>query len=64
MCHLLTEGFECERFQMTELSQATTKSLYLSYTETMAPPNIELKYPERDWRKVWERLDSGSLHSA
>ena len=33
----------------------------MSFTETMLPAKIELKYENRDWSKVWLRLMSGVL---
>ena len=58
---LFTEAKDSERFDVTKVEEATTKSLYISFTETMPPPKVELRYPERDWRRSWKRSVAGVL---
>ena len=58
---IYNEAFLSGRFDSTSISSITTKSLYLSYTETLPPPNVEVKYAERDWPRIWRRLISGVL---
>ena len=62
MLDLFEEAKLSERFSLNALTSATTKSLYQSYTETMPPPQICLKYPERDFRLIWERVNRGVLN--
>ena len=61
MSELLQEGLQCERFDRGDLTSVTTKSLYISFTETMPPPMIELKYADMNWLLIWSRLCSGVL---
>ena len=49
LSELFTEGRSCERFSLTDLGSNTTKSIYISLTETMPPTPIVLKYPERNF---------------
>ena len=58
---LFNEAMLCERFDFESISSVTTKGLYLSYTETMPPANVETKYEDRNWPKIWKRLPSGVL---
>ena len=60
---LIVEAIECERLPLKKLETATTKSLYISFTETMPPPAIELTHVDREWDLVWRRLHSGVLTS-
>ena len=55
------EGYISEIFMVGSASSVTTKEIYNSYTETMPPPKVELKYPERNWNLVWKRLSNGVL---
>ena len=64
MKDLLLEGFTSERYAATSLHSSSTKNIYISYTETMPPPKVEFKYPDRDWSLVWKRLDNGVLSQA
>ena len=64
MIELLLKGASCARISMTDLPSITTKSIFLSYIETMPPPKVETKYEERDWELVWSRLQSGVLGSS
>ena len=50
------------RFVLGNLDEITTKSIYATFAEALPPPRIQNKYLERDWNKVWERLNSGVLH--
>ena len=63
MIELLLEAKDSERFSLTSLSKATTKSIFLSYTETMPPAKIEVEY-DRDWKLVWKRLQSRVLQQS
>ena len=58
---LVTEAVECERVDVDNLKMATTKSIYKSYTETLPPAAVELKYEERDWSLIWLRVWSPVL---
>ena len=62
MCSLLNEGFDSERFVVGNLDEITTKSIYMTFAEDLPPPRIQNKYLDRDWNKVWARLNSGVLH--
>ena len=37
MCELFLEGLDCERFSLENINGVTTKSIFLSFTETMPP---------------------------
>ena len=58
---LFNEACLSQRFSINRLSDISTKELYLSYTETMPPPKVELKYIDRDWPLIWKRVNSGVL---
>ena len=55
------EARASQRFDLSNISAVSSKSLYLSLTETMPPPSVVLKYPERDFKLIWSRLNSGVL---
>ena len=61
MKDLLLEVFLCERFSVYSPNSTTTMEIYLSYTETMPPPKVELKYTDRDWILIWKRINSDVL---
>ena len=58
MSDLFSEALDSQRFNMESLQEVTTKSLYLSFTETMPPPSVELSYPDRNFRLVWKRVSN------
>ena len=45
---LLREGLQTGKFSFSSSSSISTKDLYLSYVESLPPPKIEIKYPDRD----------------
>ena len=59
MSELLQESIQSERFDLQNMRSVTTKSLYLSFTETMPPPKIELKYDFMNWKCIWSCLCNG-----
>ena len=61
MSELFMEARVSQRFDLSNISAVTSKSLYLSLTETMPPPSVVLKYPDRNFKLVWNRLNSGVL---
>ena len=61
MSDIFSEAKLCERFDPNSISSSTTKSLYLSLTETMPPATVILKYPERNYNLTFKRLMSGVL---
>ena len=60
-CKLLLEGLEKGMFSLSTLHDTPTKSLYLSLTESLPPPSVEVQYPDRDWKRTWKRINSGVL---
>ena len=58
MSDLFTEARACERFDMESITNSTTKSIYLSFTDMMPPPSIVLKHPERDFDLIFKRVNS------
>ena len=58
MSELYAESLSCERFKLSAILSVTTKSLFESFTDTMPPPKVELKYPERDFRLTWQRINN------
>ena len=61
MADLLGEGLENSRFSLSSIQDTSTKQIYSSYMETVAPAQVEEKYIERDWKVIWARLYSGVL---
>ena len=61
MHSLLVNGLENGFFSLDNLNETTTKSIYLYMSEGDPPAKVELNYPDRDWQKAWERLNSGIL---
>ena len=59
LSELFSEAKSSERFHPEDPLSSTAKSIFLSLTETMPPHNITLKYPERDFKIAWKRLNSG-----
>ena len=56
---IFSEARECERFDTESMFTSTTKSIYLSLTETMPPPSVVLKYPDRNFDLIFKRMISG-----
>ena len=61
MSQLYLEAVCNERFNVDSMFSATSLSLYKSFTETMPPAAVELKYPERDFNLIWKRVGSNVL---
>ena len=61
MKDLLVEGYACERYSVSSPLTVSTKEIYKSFTDTMPPPKVEFKYPDRDWILVWRRLNNGVI---
>ena len=61
MHSLLVNGLDNGFFLLDNLNETTTKSIYLCMSEGDPPAKVELNYPDRDWQKAWERLNSGIL---
>ena len=58
---LFTEALLSERISLDSLTESTSKSIYISLTETMPQPPVEIKYPDRNFKVVWNRLRNGVL---
>ena len=58
--HLL-EGIESSMFSLTDIDGSTTKSMYGRLLDSLLPAKITQQYPDRDWERVWHRLNHGVL---
>ena len=61
---LYVEARDSGRLDIFELDSAAAKAIYGSYTDTMPPPSIEAKHPDRDWQRTWKRVASPALSPA
>ena len=59
MGDIFNEAIESDSFQLDSLTSVETKKIYEYLTETMPPPKVVYKYPEKDHNLVWQRLNSG-----
>ena len=60
----ITEALEDDVFSVSDITDITTKCIYLSLLESIPPPKVEAKYPDYDWPLIWVRLKSGVFSPA
>ena len=61
MADLYLEARGMEAIDIFNLGDTTSLEIYKSYTDTMPPPAVEYKYPDRNWKRVWRRQNDPIL---
>ena len=57
----VSEIFEKGIVAQSDISEITTKELYLALLEELPLPVVQVRNPDKDWDLIWQRLRNGVL---
>lgn len=63
MLSLLKEALESKYINPRKLKEATAKSLYQTFTETLPPPKCAFVH-DFDWAQIWKRIENPVIGSS